>query len=340
MVKEFVEQLEKLVENATNIVIVGHFNPDGDSVGSVTGMRSYLEMKGKNPKVLLPSKYPDFLSFLDADSDYQVYTQNPELVTESVGSADLILCLDFNNLGRTEGLKELISSSSATKVLIDHHPSPEVESFDLVCSTVKTSSTCELLFYVLMETTSISNDVQKMPYKCAEALATGMLTDTNNFKNSAIASTYKMASLLLERGVSLDDLGKRVFGSYSESRMRLMGEMLRNQMVVLPELGAAYMVLSKKIQKEYNYLQGDSEGFVNLPLLIEGVEVSAMFTESDEFIRVSLRSQGGVSVNALSRSYFNGGGHERASGGRLFIPVEEVPEYFEKSLKAFLAERE
>ena len=72
MVKEFVEQLEKLVENATNIVIVGHFNPDGDSVGSVTGMRRYLEMAGKNPKVLLPSKYPDFLSFLDADSDYTV----------------------------------------------------------------------------------------------------------------------------------------------------------------------------------------------------------------------------------------------------------------------------
>lgn len=340
MVKEFVEQLEKLVENAANIVIVGHFNPDGDSVGSVTGMRSYLEMVGKNPTVLLPSKYPDFLSFLNSESDYQVFTQDPELVTESVGSADLILCLDFNNLGRTEGLKELIKSSGATKVLIDHHPSPEVESFDLICSTVETSSTCELLFYVLMETSHICHDVYKMPYKCAEALATGMLTDTNNFKNSAIASTYRMASLVLERGISLDDLGKRVFGSYSESRMRLMGEMLRNQMVVLPELGAAYMVLSKKIQKEYNYLQGDSEGFVNLPLLIDGVEVSAMFTESDEFIRVSLRSQGGVSVNALSRGYFNGGGHERASGGRLFIPVEEVPEYFEKSLKAFLAERE
>ena len=145
-----------------------------------------------------------------------------------------------------------------------------------------------------------------------------------------------MASLLLKRGVSLDDLGKRVFGSYSESRMRLMGEMLRNQMVVLEDLNAAYMVLSKKIQEEYNYLQGDSEGFVNLPLLIEGVEVSALFTESDEFIRVSLRSQGGVSVNALSNRFFNGGGHERASGGRLFIPVDEVPAYFEKSLREFL----
>ena len=148
-----------------------------------------------------------------------------------------------------------------------------------------------------------------------------------------------MASLVIRKGISLDDLGKRVFGSYSESRMRLMGEMLRNQMVVLPDLKAAYMVLSKKIQEEYNYMRGDSEGFVNLPLLIDGVGVSALFTEDDDFIRVSLRSQGEVSVNALSNKYFNGGGHERASGGRLFIPVEEVPAYFESSLGEFLKNR-
>lgn len=339
MVKSFVEKMESIISRSEDIVIVGHFNPDGDSVGSVTGMHYYLQAMDKSSKVLLPSKYPDYLAFLDVNEDYLVYTDNPEKVCDSMVSADLIICLDFNNLGRTERLKDLIAQSAATKILIDHHPSPEVESFDHVCSTVNTSSTCELLFYLLMETELVQGDIEKLPYLCAQALATGMLTDTNNFKNSAISSTYNMASLLLKRGVSLDDLGKRVFGSYSESRMRLMGEMLRNQMVVLKDLNAAYMVLSKKIQKEYNYLQGDSEGFVNLPLLIEGIEVSALFTEGDDFIRVSLRSQGEVSVNLLSKGYFNGGGHERASGGRLYIPVEEVPEYFENSLRDFLDKR-
>lgn len=336
MLKQFVEKLETSLFCAEETVIVGHFNPDGDSVGSVTGMKSYLEACGKRCTVVLPSSYPEYLSFLDVDKDYIIYTHDKERAEKVFQSCDLIIGLDFNNLGRVEGVKDLFAGSKARKILIDHHPSPEISSFDLVCSTVDTSSTCELLFYILMETSLIDNDIEKMPFACAQALATGMLTDTNNFKNSAISSTYNMASLVIKRGVSLDDLGKKVFGSYSESRMRLMGEMLRDQMVVIRELGAAYMVLSKKIQEEYNYLQGDSEGFVNLPLLIDGVEVSALFTEGDDYIRVSLRSQGEVSVNALSRAYFNGGGHQRASGGRLYIPVDEVPEYFERSLREFL----
>ena len=336
MLKEFVHKFENFVRNASNIVIVGHFNPDGDSVGSVTGMRYYLEMLGKDPVVLLPSSYPDYLAFLDDRNDYRIFTKAPEAVIESMGRADLIICLDFNNLGRTEGLKDLIKSSNAVKVLIDHHPNPELESFDLVCSTTNTSSTCELLFYVLMETEAIKGNISNMPMETAQALATGMLTDTNNFKNSSIASTYRMASLVIEKGVSLEDLGNRVFGSYSEFRMRLMGEMLRNQMVVIRDLNASCMVLSKKIQNEYNYLQGDSEGFVNLPLLIEGVHISALFTEGDEFVRVSLRSQGDISVNALSNRFFNGGGHERAAGGRLYMPIGEVAEYYERSLREFL----
>lgn len=336
MISGFVNKMETLFSGREKIVIVGHFNPDGDSVGSVTAMHHFLKALELPSTAIFPSSYPEYLSFLDKDDDYQIFTHKPEMVAGSIKESDLIICLDFNNLGRTEGLKDLISKSDAPKILIDHHPSPEVESFDLVCSTVNTSSTCELLFYVLMETSLIGNDIGKMPYVCAEALATGMLTDTNNFKNSSISSTFNMASLLLKRGVSLDDLGNRVFGSYSEKRMRLMGEMLRNQMVVIEDLNAAYMVLSKKIQEEYNYLQGDSEGFVNLLLLIDGVGVSALFTESDEFIRVSLRSQGEVSVNQLSRAFFNGGGHERASGGRLYIPVEDVPKYFEDSLRKFL----
>lgn len=339
MIGSFVKEFEKIVEKSKNIVIVGHFNPDGDSIGSVTAMRGYLEMAGKNSNVVLPSDYPGYLGFLDSKKDYKVFIHSQEEVTGLMSGADLIICLDLNNLGRTEGLEKIIEGSGAYKVLIDHHPNPVRESFDLVCSTVETSSTCELLFYVLMSTFQVNGDVMNLPYGCAQALATGLLTDTNNFRNSTFASTFRMASLLMERGVLLNDLSDQVFGAYSESRMRLMGEMLRNQMVVLKDLKAAYMVLPKKIQEEYNYLQGDSEGFVNLPFAIEGVEVSALFTEADDYIRVSLRSHGDLSVNDLSRKYFNGGGHVRASGGRLYLPVEKVAAYFEESLKKFIDEK-
>ena len=93
--------------------------------------------------------------------------------------------------------------------------------------------------------------------------------------------------------------------------------------------------ITKEIKEKFNFTDGDSEGFVNLALNIRSVKISALFTEGDEFIRVSLRSKGDFSVNRLSKAYFNGGGHERAAGGRLFMPVAQVEEYFLKSLGDF-----
>ena len=140
----------------------------------------------------------------------------------------------------------------------------------------------------------------------------------------------------MEAGVDKEWVQKMVFGGYSESRMRLMGHMLSTNMKILPQFNAAIMILTKEMKEKFNFEDGDSEGFVNLALNIRSVRISALFTESDDFIRVSLRSKDDFSVNRLSRAHFNGGGHERAAGGRLFIPVEEVEEYFSKSLEEFM----
>ena len=100
---------------------------------------------------------------------------------------------------------------------------------------------------------------------------------------------------------------------------------------------AACTILTKEDKKRYNFRDGDSEGFVNIPLSIDDVEVSGFFSESDEgYVKVSLRSKNWFSANRFSNQYFNGGGHEKAAGGRLFIPIAEVPEYFRNSLEQFL----
>ena len=96
------------------------------------------------------------------------------------------------------------------------------------------------------------------------------------------------------------------------------------------------MVLTMDDRKKYGIQDGDTEGFVNLPLMIGGVEVSGFFSETEDFVKVSLRSKGDISVNALAKAYFNGGGHERAAGGRLYIPIDQVRDYFRQSLEQFL----
>ena len=146
-----------------------------------------------------------------------------------------------------------------------------------------------------------------------------------------------MASQIAEAGVDRDKIQMEIMNSFSQQRMRLMGEMLLNRMWMFNDLKAATMVLDASTKERFDYRDGDSEGFVNLPLKIKEVEISALFTQGDGFIKVSLRSKGAVSVNRLCRLFFNGGGHERAAGGRLYDkPIEEVADYFERSLRLFL----
>ncbi len=330
---ENIHSLAEKICKAEDIVLVGHVNPDGDSIGSLMGMKGYLETIGKKAVALVPNGYPDFLSYLDPYKEILLYSETPQEVELAVAKAHLIICMDFNSLKRIDDLGSVIAGASCEKILIDHHPGPDPV-FDLIYSYPKLSSTCELVFWIIEELQQILD--KNMPLPSAIALYTGMMTDTNNFANSVLPSTFIMAGKLMEAGVDKEWVQKMVFGGYSQERMRLMGHMLLQNMKIIPEYNAAIMVLTKDIKEKFNFADGDSEGFVNLALNIKSIKVSALFTEGDEFIRVSLRSKDDFSVNRLSRGYFNGGGHERAAGGRLFIPAHQVEEYFIKSLGEFV----
>ena len=327
------ESFAQLLENCNNVLLAGHVNPDGDSIGSLMGMKHYLQSLGKSVVPVVPNKYPQFLSFLDPDSEVLPYDERKEDVENAVSGADIIICLDFNSLKRIDALGDVIASASAPKVLVDHHPQPDAV-FDLKYSYPELSSACELVYWVVKGLVQICGGA--LPLAGGVALYTGMMTDTNNFSNSVLPSTFMMASELMQMGVDKEMVQKMVFGGYSEERMRLMGHMLSENMKMVPQYDAAYMILTKAMKERFGFRDGDSEGFVNLALNIKSVKVSAFFTEGDDFVRVSLRSKDDFSVNRLAREFFNGGGHERAAGGRLFMPVDQVEEYFIKSLGNFI----
>jgi len=342
MVKvEEIQELDSMLKNASKITIVSHYNPDGDAVGSSMGAYHFIKNRGKNVNVVIPNVIADYLQFLNpSDAPILFYRENPELCRNTISDSDLIICLDLNGFNRTEFLEEILLQSTAKKVLIDHHLNPKREEFDFVISQTETSSASELLFWILMGMPEVSQDVQKLSIECATALYTGMMTDTNNFNNSVLPSTFQMASMLIERGVNKMKVQETVLNCYSADRMRLMGHLLRNKMCYLPDLGSAYIMLTQREKSLFNFQNGDSEGFVNLPLSILGVNISALFSESyngeQTYVKVSLRSKGDYDVNMFARKYFNGGGHKNASGGKLFMPLRKVPKYFESVLKEYL----
>lgn len=341
-----IASLEKSIEEARRIGIVTHMKPDGDAIGSSVALYHYLKACGKTcVKIVLNDSQPSYLDFLTGSippEDLIVRSMMPQEAAISLADSDLIFCLDFNAFHRTDGLEEALNDSKADKILIDHHLNPDRSVFSLAFSETDISSASELLYSILIETRRIAHDPSALPPMTATALMTGMTTDTNNFANSTFPSTLKMASALLAAGVDRDGILMHLYNQYGENRLRLMGHVLKDLMTI-NEDGVAYILLDRKTQEEYNIQEGDTEGFVNMPLSIGKVRMSLLLKEDDGKIRVSIRSRRGTSANRCALLHFNGGGHENAAGGKLLIPgdikgMEDAAEYIETHTHKFLTE--
>ena len=159
---------EALLAAARDIVLISHFNPDGDAVGSVTAAYHYLKSRGKEPHIILPSPYPESMAFLEpeeAEGRMTICEQDSEKARRLVRGTDLIICLDLNRLSRTEYLEQDILSARAKRILIDHHIPAELERFDLAISTTEVSSTCELLYWILRSLPCPSAEVLKAKFR-------------------------------------------------------------------------------------------------------------------------------------------------------------------------------
>ena len=172
---------------------------------------------------------------------------------------------------------------------------------------------------------------------CAACIYTGMMTDTGGFTyNSHNREIYFIISELLSKGIDKDEIYRKVFNTYSESRLRLMGYVL-SQMKVYPDYHAALISLTKAEQSQFDYVRGDSEGFVNIPLSIKGVIFSCFLREDTEkpMIKISLRSVGTFPCNQLAAEFFGGGGHLNASGGEFYGTMDEARKVFEQALEKY-----
>ena len=282
-------------------------------------MYHYLSSLGKDVTILLPDPEPPTVSFVLSGTRF---TSDPAEAARALNGCDLLFCLDFNTFSRTEALEQYCRAFKGRKVLIDHHADPVTEDFDLCFSCNDVSSTCELMYGLLKEMPGIDGTASRLPAGTINALMTGMTTDTNNFANSVWPGTLAMASELLGAGADRNGILLRLYSSGREERLRAQGDILRNRLTITPE-GAALVVLTKDVLDGYALLDGETEGFVNIPLEIAKVRLSIFARQEDErHFRVSLRSKAGTSARRLALESFHGGGHEQAAGGRIFIPSD------------------
>jgi phosphoesterase RecJ-like protein len=163
------------------------------------------------------------------------------------------------------------------------------------------------------------------------------MTDTGGFTyNSNRPEIYFIISQLLTKGFDKDKIFRNVYNNYSEWRLRLIGYVLYQKLNVIPEKHASYFCLTRRDLKRFHYLKGDAEGLVNMPLQIKGMKLSISLredTERDNLIWVSLRSVDDFSCTKVAETYFNGGGHLNASGGRLNCSMEEAEKIAQQAIR-------
>ena len=330
--QEEISKVEDLIDKYDKFVIVTHISPDGDAIGSSLGLFHYLNDLGCEVTIITPNSFPDFLKWIKGAKDVLNFEKYPEYATKLVTEADVIFCLDFNTLKRISALGSCVGTSKAKKVLIDHHPDPD-NFCDVTISYPQISSTSELIFRLICR----MGDFDAITKTGAEAIYTGMMTDTGNFTyNSNNEEIYYIIGQLLRKGIDKDQIYANVYHNYSVDRFRMQGFTLFERMKIYPEFKTSFIWLTKKEQQSFNTIKGDTEGFVNIPLSIRNIVFSVFMREDEKLIKISFRSSGNFPCNTFASQYFNGGGHFNASGGEFYGTLEDAIDIFEKALPEYI----
>lgn len=333
------EKTRQFIDTHQKFVITAHMSPDGDAVGSALAIKQYLQAKGKKADVVFNDAPGENLFFIPGyRSDIIVYdNQNDgtvsqkEVAIKTINECDAMVAVDFNVPSRIGGMKDIWMNHQAPKLLVDHHLEPAADQFDICISHPEQAAACELVYRLILEL----GDDHLINHDIATSLFCGLMTDTGWFVyNSNRPDFHLIMARLMQENVDRENIIKDSH-IVPERKLRLQGYMLQQKMHIVKDQKAAYMSLSQSEIRRFNHQKGDSEGFVNLPLDIKGIQVSAFFREEKNIIKVSLRSKGEYPVNQIAEKFFNGGGHRNAAGGEFYGSLAQAEAIFVKVLPMF-----
>jgi len=292
-------QVVELIENKNTFAITTHVRPDGDGIGSSLGLCWLLRSLGKTAEVIVRDGIPAaYMQLPGADEIRQVAEVN--------GKYDAIFVIECSDLSRP-GIRNL---ENQLTVNIDHHATSE--HFGTINWIDQTASAVGEMIYNLCK--AIGGRVTK---EIAECVYLALVTDTGSFHfPNTTERTLKVASELVRVGVKPAQISEAVYNSYPWSRIELMSRVLAT--VKRSENGKiAWMRQTLEMQENAKSVDGDNNGFVNIPLAAKEVEAVCYMRETQpNAYRVSLRSKDNLNVARVAEK-FGGGGHKNASGCRV-----------------------
>lgn len=294
------------LDRHSKFLLTTHINPDGDGLGSEVALALWLRSRGKTVQVLNDSVTP--ANFLFLADQQPLETFEPELAERRFSEADALIVLDTSNRQRIGRLAPLIDRHAIAVAVVDHHVS-HVNGFGQVnVIEPEASATAEIVHGLLREAGAALTPA------IAEALYVAIMTDTGSFRFSNTDShAHRVAAELLAAGLDPQKIHARVYSHASAARLRFFGEVL--SALELHDDGRLVVLEASPEQFQKHGLVGaDTEGLVDLPRSVAGVDVVALFSEVDPGkVKVSLRSTGRVAIDQVATG-LGGGGHPHAAG--------------------------
>jgi phosphoesterase RecJ-like protein len=328
------KKIVDLIQNSDRIVITSHIAPDGDSIGSSIGLYQFIKKLNRSAHICHPDPCPEFLNWAKDDLEIVDFENNEESVTGMFESADLIFCLDYNEAGRLgKQMGLLLTQSTATKVMIDHHLNPD-DFVDVVVSEPSVCSTSQLIYELI----AASDNLSLLDAAVATPLYLGIMTDTGSFRYASVTErTHNILADLIRVGVDHTSVHENTFDNNRIDRLKLRAHIIAERLEIMERYNVAIISVTNKELDHYNFVKGDTEGLVNVALSIEGIKVAAFFTAKMDVVKISLRSKGNIPVNDILSEHFEGGGHMNAAGGVSNLDLaltiakfkELVPKYFQ-----------
>lgn len=304
----FIETVERL-EQAENIVITAHVNPDGDAIGSSLAMRHYLVSVGKKVRLLLDDDIPADFSFLPG---HDLFEKSQDVAID----ADLLIVLD-TSIDRIGMVKECVN---APILNIDHHISNDAAADYLYLDADK-AATGEIVFALLQQMQA------KLTLEMAVCMYTAIATDCGFFRYSnTTAFTMEAGAELLRVGVKPNEISEAL-----EKRpwLTIKGKAAAlNTTEFFPDKKIALAIVTKEVLAEC----GSTGGLIDEIRVIDGVDVAVVVKYvEDEICRVSMRSKH-TDVSAVALE-FQGGGHVRAAGCTIKASLLEAKQLILTALK-------
>jgi phosphoesterase RecJ-like protein len=327
-----IRDIYPLLEAPRKVVITTHQKPDPDAMGSSLALSNFLKQLGHSVTVISPTNWADFLKWMPGCKEVIDYEYNREKAEAAIDKAEWIFCLDFNAMHRAKHMARKLEQVNCVRILIDHHQEPQVECFEFGVSNTAKSSTCELVYDLIVE----SGNGGRINLEIAQCLYAGIIGDTGSFRfPSASQAVHLMVADLKSRGLNHTQVHEEIYDNFLENRMRFLGHVLLHRMEIMYEYNAALIAIPKSDLIRFDIKTGDTEGLVNYPLSIKGMKMVGLIIDRDEERKWSFRSKGNFDVNTFARKHFEGGGHFNAAGGRSSESLEQNVHRFREVLKSY-----